>query len=286
MTGSCSICISEPDTPVCPPCGHVYCSVCLDNHTASYTTIEQGLRTSWCPNCRVPFPLGEPDTNLQYVPPKFRPFVASAIRRLFPGDGSAELESDLTDEVPGVRKLKRRLRSESKANYRRRKEIERLNERLRVMEDRDERAKEDLAACRRENNRLRDQLRSERQRDQQEELRHQRAKDDLAACRRDNNRLRDQIDKLRSIDQWEELDPNLKAVFIIGCLTVAVMWICMMVIAFKVIRKIPFQTLFDWFMIFLRTMYRLWVEIGYPLLLELLEHYSNPGLTEGKDGQT
>ncbi len=57
--------------------------------------------------------------------------------------------------------------------------------------------------------------------------------------------------------------------------------ICVMVIAFKVIRKIPFQTLFDWYMAFLRTVYRQWVEIGYPLLLELLERYSNPGLNEG-----
>ncbi len=92
--------------------------------------------------------------------PESGPFVGSAIRRLFPGDGSAEPEPDLTDGVPGVRKLKRRLRSESKANYRRRKEIEGLNERLRVMEDRDQRTKDDLAACRRENNRLMDQLRS------------------------------------------------------------------------------------------------------------------------------
>ncbi len=95
------------------------------------------------------------------------------------------------------------------------------------MEDSDQRAKNDLAACRREKNRLRDQLseqlRSERQRVRQEELRDQRAKDDLAACRRDNNRMRDQIDELRSKDRWEELDPDLKAVFIIGCLTVAVM---------------------------------------------------------------
>ncbi|PBK66402.1 hypothetical protein ARMSODRAFT_1048358 [Armillaria solidipes] len=227
---------------------------------------------------------GEPDSNLQYVPSKFRPFVASAIRRLFPGDGSAELEPDLTDGVPGVRKLKRRLRSESKANYRRRKEIERLNERLRIVEDRDQRAQDDRVASLRENSRLRDQLRSERQRDPWEEQRHQKAKDDLAACRCENYHLSDQIDQLRSSDQWEELDPNLKVVFVIGCITSVVMTICVMVIAFKVIRKIPFKTLFDWCMIFLHTMYRLWVEIAYPLLLELLEHYSNPGSTEDDSG--
>ncbi|KAK0498772.1 hypothetical protein EDD18DRAFT_50355 [Armillaria luteobubalina] len=203
MTGSCSICISEPDTPVCPPCGHVYCSGCLNNHIASNTTIEQGLRTSWCPNCRVHFPLGEPDSNLQYVAPIFRPFVASAIRRLFPGDGSTvELDSD---EMRDVRKLKRRLRSESKANYRRRKEIEQLNERLCVMEDKDQRAKDNIAACRY----------------QWEKQRHQKAKDDLAACRRENNGLRDRL-KFEQQRGWEELEPELKAVFIIGFLTVVV----------------------------------------------------------------
>ncbi|KAK0194412.1 hypothetical protein F5146DRAFT_998801 [Armillaria mellea] len=241
MTGSCSICISEPDTPVCPPCGHVFCSVCLDNHTASYTTIEQGLHTSWCPNCRVPFPLGEPNSSLQHVSPTVRPFITSAIRRLFPGDASPEPDAD---EVPGLRKLKRRLRSESKANYRRRREIERLDEKLRVMEDGDRRAKDDLAACRREVSRLGDQLRSERWKYQEakddlaacrgdnsrlgDQLRSERwkcqeAKDDLAACRRDNNRLRDQLRAEKERDQWEELDPGLKTVFVIGCLTVAVM---------------------------------------------------------------
>ncbi|KAK0223861.1 hypothetical protein IW262DRAFT_1369710 [Armillaria fumosa] len=221
MTGSCSICISEPDTPVCPPCGHVYCSGCLDNHIASNTTIVQGLRTSWCPNCRVHFPLGEPDSNLQYVAPIFRPFVASAIRRLFLGDGSAvELDSD---EVPDVRKLKRRLRSESKANYRRRKEIEQLNERLRVMEDKDQRAKDDRAASVREISCLREQLRDEQQRYQWKEQRLQNAKDDLAACRRENNRLNDQLRDEQQRDRWEELEPELKAVFSIGFLTVAVM---------------------------------------------------------------
>ncbi len=85
------------------------------------------------------------------------------------------------------------------------------------MEDRDQRTKDDLAACRRENNRLMDQLRSERQRDQREELRYQRAKDDLAACRRENNRLSDQ---LRSKVQRDEVETT---VFGIGCFTVAVM---------------------------------------------------------------
>ncbi|KAK0484735.1 hypothetical protein IW261DRAFT_1458387 [Armillaria novae-zelandiae] len=262
MTGSCSICISEPDTPVCPPCGHVYCSGCLANHIASYTTIEQGLPTSWCPNCRVHFPLGEPDSNgLQYIAPIFRPFVASAIRRLFPGDGSAELD---LDKVPGVRKLKRRLRAESKANFRRRKEIEQLNERLRVMEDEDRTAKDDRAASLREIGRLRNQLRDEQQRCQWKEQRHQNAKDDLAACRHENNRLRIQLRDEQQRDRWEELEPELKSIFVIGWLTVAVITICVVVIAYK---AIPFRMLFDWYMIFLRTMYRLWVEVGYPSIV-------------------
>lgn len=87
------------------------------------------------------------------------------------------------------------------------------------MEDRDQRAKDDLAACRRENNRLRDQLSeqlmSERQRDPWEELRHQKAKDDLAACRRENNRLRDQ---LKSKLQRDEVETAVLGIgyFIIG----------------------------------------------------------------------
>ncbi|KAK0466874.1 uncharacterized protein EV420DRAFT_1698881 [Desarmillaria tabescens] len=221
-------------------------------------------------------------TSLHHVPLKFRPFITSAVRRLFPGEGSGEPEPESRGSE-GIRKLKRLLKSKSKANYRRRKEIERLNDALRVARDGEHKAKDDRAVCQRENYRLMDTLRVARDREQK-------AKDDRAACQRENYRLMDELRSERQRDPLKELDPDLKVVFGIGLLTVGVIMICLMVIAFKVIKKIPFQTLFNWCMIFLRhalnTMYRHWVEHGYPLLLQLLEHCSDPELTEGKDGQT
>ncbi|KAK0466875.1 uncharacterized protein EV420DRAFT_652639 [Desarmillaria tabescens] len=130
MTGSCRTCLSELDAPVCLPCGHIYCSACLDTHIVGHTSVEQGVHTSWCPYCRDRFPLGKPDSNLKRVPLKFRPYVIAAYRRLFPGE-----EPDRSEDTPRtkeeLRTLRERLKSESRSNRRKEREIKRLNRVLR-----------------------------------------------------------------------------------------------------------------------------------------------------------
>ncbi|KAK0466906.1 uncharacterized protein EV420DRAFT_1506052, partial [Desarmillaria tabescens] len=93
MVQSCAICLSQCNSPVSTPCGHIFCQICISEHILQSNGFQ-----SFCPTCRENFPIGAPE--LQHPPRSFHQFVLPSIRRVF-------LD---TSPDPEVEVLKRRLK--------------------------------------------------------------------------------------------------------------------------------------------------------------------------------
>ncbi|KIK56392.1 hypothetical protein GYMLUDRAFT_47162 [Collybiopsis luxurians FD-317 M1] len=78
MANECSICLSTFKDPVCTPCGHIYCAICLSGHVFSASTRDN---TALCPGCRTPFPVVIPEltTLLEHL----RRFIIPSVRRVY-----------------------------------------------------------------------------------------------------------------------------------------------------------------------------------------------------------
>ncbi|KAK0239227.1 hypothetical protein EDD85DRAFT_535141 [Armillaria nabsnona] len=93
MVQSCAICLSQCDSPVSTPCGHIFCQTCISEHVL----LSNGFQ-SFCPTCREKFPIAIP--QLQHLPHSFHQFILPSVRRVF-------LD---TSPDPQVEDLKRRLK--------------------------------------------------------------------------------------------------------------------------------------------------------------------------------
>ncbi|KAH9479197.1 E3 ubiquitin-protein ligase TRIM38 [Psilocybe cubensis] len=104
MPLQCSICLFAFREPVSLPCGHIYCKICLTDHVNVPT--NKGM-TSTCPECRKPFHLTVPDVT--YLPEKYRPFIAHAIRRVYIDTAPTEAEADVALLTEKVAELSRQV---------------------------------------------------------------------------------------------------------------------------------------------------------------------------------
>ncbi|PBK99806.1 hypothetical protein ARMGADRAFT_1161401 [Armillaria gallica] len=93
MVQSSAICLSQCDSPVSTPCGHIFCQTCISEHVL----LSNGFQ-SFCPTCREKFPIAIP--QLQHLPYSFHQFILPSVRRVF-------LD---TSPDPQVEDLKRRLK--------------------------------------------------------------------------------------------------------------------------------------------------------------------------------
>ncbi|PBK99799.1 hypothetical protein ARMGADRAFT_518411 [Armillaria gallica] len=93
MVQSCAICLSQCDSPVSTPCGHIFCQTCLSEHVL----LSNGFQ-SFCPTCREKFPIAIP--QLQHLPHSSHQFILPSVRRVF-------LD---TSPDPQAEDLKRRLK--------------------------------------------------------------------------------------------------------------------------------------------------------------------------------
>ncbi|PFH50279.1 hypothetical protein AMATHDRAFT_94993, partial [Amanita thiersii Skay4041] len=74
---ACNICPKNLDSPVCLPCGHIFCDDCIQRAIraiAPFTTFHQ------CPVCQTPYSTGYIDPTT--VPPPLRPNVLPSVRKL------------------------------------------------------------------------------------------------------------------------------------------------------------------------------------------------------------
>ncbi|KAI0074504.1 hypothetical protein K474DRAFT_1699646 [Panus rudis PR-1116 ss-1] len=107
---TCLICLDEYKSPVCIPCGHVFCDSCL-NKCAKRTADDSG--SAACPSCRAPFTTDEP--NLRDIPRNQRRFMNSSVRRIYlPNAHSASSQSpSLVDEVKELKELVQYLKEDN-----------------------------------------------------------------------------------------------------------------------------------------------------------------------------
>ncbi|KAF6753467.1 hypothetical protein DFP72DRAFT_901763 [Ephemerocybe angulata] len=122
MSGICAICLSEYDDPVCIPCGHIFCLDCLTSAVNRPGEVEL---TSKCPKCRNDFCLVTPDLAL--LPARYRPFVASPLRKVYLDEwsGAEELAAALRKNEQDAAKIRQLERDNAQA---------RANEQARRME--------------------------------------------------------------------------------------------------------------------------------------------------------
>ncbi|KAK0202510.1 hypothetical protein DFS33DRAFT_906460 [Desarmillaria ectypa] len=105
----CVICLCDFTNPVCIPCGHVFCSECLNKViTGKGDSAGDGFKATY-PFCREKFPIAIP--NLRYLPEKLHPFVVDPLRKVFiTSDNTEKLEliSHIENLEKETRELKQR----------------------------------------------------------------------------------------------------------------------------------------------------------------------------------
>ncbi|KAF8634213.1 hypothetical protein AX15_001022 [Amanita polypyramis BW_CC] len=80
---TCNICINGPVSPVCLPCGHIFCNDCLFRGIraiAPFTTMHH------CPACQIPYSTATLDPVI--VPPHLRANLLPSVRTLQLGEPS------------------------------------------------------------------------------------------------------------------------------------------------------------------------------------------------------
>ncbi|KAK0489237.1 hypothetical protein IW261DRAFT_1443862 [Armillaria novae-zelandiae] len=111
MATQCPICLSSLTDPVCPPCGHIFCSSCLRRAVMQVTNGFQAP----CPCCRKVFHIAIPDNR--YLPPQFRPFVVDHIRSVY-------ISTDDSQDLQDTRQLNESLERENRQLRERIRELE------------------------------------------------------------------------------------------------------------------------------------------------------------------
>ncbi|KAK0501603.1 hypothetical protein EDD18DRAFT_1143487 [Armillaria luteobubalina] len=104
MVPQCPICLSSLTDPVCPPCGHIFCSICLRR---AIMQVNNGTQAP-CPYCRKVFHIAIP--GKQYLPPQFRPFVVDPIRSVYITTDDSQGQQDTRERNESLERENRQLR--------------------------------------------------------------------------------------------------------------------------------------------------------------------------------
>ncbi|KAK0214843.1 hypothetical protein IW262DRAFT_1403201 [Armillaria fumosa] len=104
MAPQCPICLSSLTDPVCPPCGHIFCSTCL---RSAITQVNNGSQAP-CPYCRKVFHIAIP--GIQYVPLQFRSFVVDPIRSVYITTDDSQDQQDTRQRNESLERENRQLR--------------------------------------------------------------------------------------------------------------------------------------------------------------------------------